>query len=148
MMIQDLLETKGSAVVTTGPSATLVEAARTMVKHRIGALVVIDEDGGLIGIVSERDLMRSIISFAEGLFERRVEHVMTRTVATCAPEDSLVEALYLMNTRRIRHLPVLENDALAGMISIRDVNGGWLELLEQENRQLRDEAGAGQRRSA
>lgn len=148
MMIQDLLETKGSAVVTTGPSATLVEAARTMVKHRIGALVVVDEDGGLIGIVSERDLMRSIISFAEGLFEQRVEHVMTRTVATCAPEDSLVEALYLMNTRHIRHLPVLVGDTLTGMISIRDVTGGWLGLLEQENRQLRDEAGAGQRRSA
>ncbi len=147
-MIQDLLETKGSTVVTTRPSATLVEAARTLVDHRIGALVVIDEDGGLIGIVSERDLMRSIISFAEGLFERRVEHVMTRTVATCAPEDSLVEALYLMSTRRIRHLPVLVGDTLAGMISIRDVTGEWLELMEQENRQLRDEVGSHQRRSA
>ncbi len=148
MTIRDLLEEKGSTVVTADPSATLVAAARTMVDHRIGALVVIDEDGRLTGIVSERDLMRSIVADAEGLFERRVEDVMTRSVATCAPDDSLVEALYLMNTRRIRHLPVLDGDTLAGMISIRDVTGEWLDLLEQENRQLRDEIGAQRRRSA
>jgi CBS domain-containing protein len=147
-MIQDLLEAKGSTVVTIGPSATLVEAARTLVDHRIGALVVVDDGGGMIGIVSERDLMRAIVTYAEGLFERRVEDVMTRSVATCAPEDSLVEALSLMGSRRIRHLPVLVGDTLAGMISIRDVTGEWLGLMDQENRQLRDEVGARQRRSA
>ena len=67
---------------------------------------------------------------------------MTRTVVTCSPDDSVLEVLYLMNANRIRHIPILERDVLAGIVSIRDVTGNWLELLERENQQLRGTVGA------
>ncbi len=131
MMVQELLAAKNSVVVTVSPTATLAEAARTMVDHRIGAVVVADAAEQLLGIVTERDLTKAIVDHA-------VEDVMTHPVVTCAPDESVVEALYMMNSRHIRHLPILDRDRLAGIISIRDVTGKWIELLELENRQLRD----------
>ncbi len=138
MMVQELLAEKNSTVVTVGPETTLGEAARTMVDHRIGALVVADDAERLLGMVTERDLTKAIVDYAIGLVEQRVEDVMTHPVVTCAPDESVVEALYMMNSRHIRHIPILDRDRLAGMISIRDVTGKWIELLELENRQLRD----------
>ncbi len=138
MMVRELLAAKNSVVVTVGPTATLAEAARTMVDHRIGAVVVADDAERLLGIVTERDLTKAIVDYAVGLVEQRVEDVMTHPVVTCAPDESVIEALYLMNSRHIRHLPIMDRDRLAGMISIRDVTGKWIELLELENRQLRD----------
>ncbi len=139
MMVHDLLDAKNSVVVTVGPTATLAEAARTMVDHRIGAVVVVADDAErLLGIVTERDLTKAIVDYALGMVEQRVEDVMTHPVVTCAPHESVVEALYMMNSRHIRHIPILDRDRLAGMISIRDVTGKRIELLELENRQLRD----------
>ncbi len=137
-MVQELLAAKNSVVVTVSPTATLAEAARTMVDHRIGAVVVADAAEQLLGIVTERDLTKAIADYAIGLVEQRVEDVMTHPVVTCAPNESVVEALYMMNSRHLRHLPILDRDRLAGIISIRDVTGKWIELLELENRQLRD----------
>ncbi len=138
-MVQELLTVKNSVVVTVNPTTTLAEAARTMVDHRIGAVVVVADDAErLLGIVTERDLTRAIVDYPIGLVEQRVEDVMSHPVVTCAPDESVVEALYMMNSRHIRHLPILDRDRLAGMISIRDVTGKWIELLELENRQLRD----------
>ncbi len=138
MMVQELLAAKNSVVVTVSPTATLAEAARTMVDHRIGALVVADAAEQLLGIVTERDLTKAIVDYAIGLVEQRVEDVMTHPVVTCAPDKSVVEALFMMNSRHIRHLPILDRDKLAGIVSIRDVTGKWIELLELENRQLRN----------
>ncbi len=138
MMVQELLDAKNSVVVTVSPTATLAEAARTMVDHRIGALVVADDAERLLGIVTERDLTTAIVDYAVGRVEHRVEDVMTRPVVTCAPEKSVIEALYMMNSKHIRYIAILDRDRLAGMISIRDVTGKWIELLELENRQLRD----------
>ncbi len=136
MMVQELLTAKNSVVVTVNPTTTLAEAARTMVDHRIGAVVVADDAERLLGIVTERDLTRAIVDYPIGLAEQRVEDVMSHPVVTCAPYESVVEALHMMNSRHIRHLPILDRDRLAGMISIRDVTGKWIELLELENRQL------------
>ncbi len=138
MMVRELLAAKNSVVVTVGPTATLAEAARTMVDHRIGAVVVADDAERLLGIVTERDLTKAIVDYAIGLVQQRVEDVMTHPVVTCAPDESVIEALYMMNSRHIRHLPIMDRDRLAGIISIRDVTGKWIELLELENRQLRD----------
>ncbi len=138
MMVQELLTAKNSVVVTVNPTTTLAEAARTMVDHRIGAVVVADDAERLLGIVTERDLTRAIVDYSIGLVEQRVEDVMTHPVVTCAPDESVVEALYMMKSRHIRHIPILDRDRLAGMISIRDVTGKWSELLELENRQLRE----------
>ena len=138
MMVQELLDAKNSVVVTVSPTATLAEAARTMVDRRIGAVVVADAAEQLLGIVTERDLTKAIVDYAIGLVEQRVEDVMTHPVVTCTPDESVVEALNTMNSRRVRHLPILDRDRLAGMISIRDVTGKWIELLEPEIRHLRD----------
>jgi CBS domain-containing protein len=148
MLVQELLEAKNSEVVTARPSMTLAEAAQTMTTRHIGALVITDDAQRLLGIVSERDLTRAIVKYAAGLFDRRVEDIMTRTVVTCSPEDSVVEALYLMNSKGFRHIPVLDRETLAGIVSVRDVTAKWLELLEQENQQLRGEISAQSRRLA
>ena len=148
MVVQELLDPKNSKVVTVRPSTTLVEAAQALTTHRIGALVVTDDAGRLLGIISERDLTKAIVQFMAGLFDRRVADVMTRTVVTCSPDDSVVEVLYLMKTNRIRHIPILDRENLVGIVSIRDVTGNWLELLEQENQQLRGAVGADARCSA
>ncbi len=148
MTVQELLESRNSDVVTVRPSATLAEAARSLTTHRIGALVVTDDAGLLLGVVSERDLTTAIVQYGAGLFDRCVADVMTRKVVTCSPEDSIVEVLYLMKSNSIRHIPILDRDKLLGIISVRDVTGNWLGLLELENQQLRDRAGAHSRRSA
>ena len=148
MNVQELLENRDSDVVTISPSATLAETASTLTDHRIGALVVTDAAGQLVGIISERDLAKAIVQFGETLFQRRVEDIMTRAVVTCSPEDSMAEVLYLMTSNHIRHIPILDRGALVGIISVRDVTGQWLELLEHENRQLRDDVGGDLKRSA
>lgn len=148
MLIQELLEANDAEVVTARPSTTLAEAAQALTTHRIGVLVVTDDAGRLQGIVSERDLTRAIVEYAAGLFDRRVADVMTRTVVTCSPKDSIIEALYLMNSKGIRHIPILDHDVLVGIISVRDITAKWLDLLERENQQLRDKVGPDVRRSA
>ncbi len=142
MVVQELLGAKNSEVVTVRPSTPLVEAAQALAAHRIGALVVTDHAGELLGIISERDLIKAIVEFEVDLFDRHVADVMTRTVVTSAPDDSVAEVLYLMNTNRIRHIPILDREVLVGIISIRDVTGNWLDLLERENQQLRGTVGA------
>ncbi len=148
MVVKELLDAKNSNVVTVRPSTTLVEAAQALTTHLIGALVVTDDAGRLLGIISERDLTKAIAQFTAGMFDRRVADVMTRTVVTCSPDDSVVEVLYLMNSNCIRHIPILDREALVGIISIRDVTGNWLDLLERENQQLRGAVGADVRCSA
>ena len=148
MIVQELLGAKNSKVVTVRPSTTLVEAAQALTTHRIGVLVVTDDAGRLSGIVSERDLTKAIGQYLTALFDRRVADVMTRAVVTCSPDDSVAEVLYLMNSNRIRHIPILDREDLMGMVSIRDVTENWLDLLEQENQKLRDAVGAEMRRSA
>ncbi len=148
MTVQELLESKNSNVVTVRPSATLADAAEALTTHRIGALVVTDDAGRLLGIVSERDLTKAIVQYAADMLDRHVTDVMTRKVVTCSPEDSVVEALYLMNSKGIRHIPILDGDRLSGIISVRDVTKNSLGLLEQENQRLRDEVGAHMRQSA
>ena len=138
MMVQDLLTEKNSAVVTVSSTTTLAEAARMMMDHRIGALVVTDDTERLLGIISERDLTRAIVDHAARVVEQRVGDVMSHPVVTVAPDESVIEALYLMNSKHIRHIAILDRNRLVGMLSIRDVTGKWIELLEQENRQLRD----------
>ncbi len=138
MMVQELLTTKNSVVVTVSPTTTLAEAARIMVDHQIGALVVTDDAERLLGIISERDLTKAIVDYAARVPEQRVKDIMTNPVVTCAPDESVIEALYMMNSKHIRHIVILDRDRLAGMISIRDVTSKWIELLELENRQLRE----------
>lgn len=117
--VQQLLASKGSEVVGIGPGATVYEALRLMGEHNIGALVVTDE-GRLVGIISERDYARKVILKGKRSRETAVSEIMTPAPVTVQPSDSLETCMQLMTERRVRHLPVLQDGRLVGIVSIGD----------------------------
>lgn len=128
--VRTILDRKGSHVHTVTPSASVLEAAKMMNEHKIGALVVIEE-GRAIGIFTERDVLRRVVAEGNDPKSATVEQVMTREVAYCHSDTKLTEARGVFKNRRIRHLPVLDDDdRLVGMISIGDLNA--YESHEQE----------------
>jgi CBS domain-containing protein len=129
-IVKQLLNTKGSQVYTVAPEATVFEALRLMAEADIGALVVTRDDR-VIGIFSERDYARKIILQGKSSKETRVEEIMTPEVVTIRPDTSVTRCMELMTDRRIRHLPVLSDDQLAGVISIGDVVKSI--ITEQQN---------------
>ena len=138
MMVQELLTAKNSAVVTVDPAMSLADASRIMVEHEIGSIVVTDGSGGIAGILTERDMTKSIHLHGAQVADQRVKDVMTVSVVTCTPRESVIEVLYVMNAKHIRHIAVAERGKLIGMISIRDVTAKWIEMLELENQQVRE----------
>lgn len=120
MNVATILKAKGSEVETVGPDMTLGEAARLLSVKRIGAVLVL-EGLHLLGILSERDIVKTIgVSGADAL-DRRVREIMTSRIVTCGLNDSVDELMDMMTEGRFRHLPVVENDRLVGIISIGDV---------------------------
>ena len=138
MLIRHILASKGSDVVTTRPEATVIEVAKLLKSKRIGAVVVTDSDGELCGIISERDLARGLADHGAKLLEMRVSQLMTVEVVTCSPADSLDHLRQQMTEGRFRHLPVIEDGRLAGIISIGDVVKHRLQELEAEAHMLHD----------
>jgi CBS domain-containing protein len=120
MNIASLLARKGVNVITIGPQHTIREALGRLAEHNIGALVVLDGHGGLVGIVSERDIVRALAR-TEAILVEPVSAIMTRNVITGMPQDDLVAVGNTMTERRIRHLPVFESGQLVGIVSIGDV---------------------------
>lgn len=120
MNVATILKAKGSDVETVGPDKSLGEVARLLSAKRIGAVLVMEGEH-LLGILSERDIVKTVgISGAEGL-DRRVREIMTARIVTCSLNDSVDELMDMMTEGRFRHLPVVENDRLVGIISIGDV---------------------------
>jgi CBS domain-containing protein len=140
MIVSELLEGRDTGAICIRADRALVEAAQLLVSHRIGALVVTDDAEKIVGIISERDLTRAIVSHGSGLFDKAVREIMTETVITCEQDESIAEILYLMNQHEFRHMPVVDADEIVGVISIRDINDKWLDLLEGENQYLRGNA--------
>jgi CBS domain-containing protein len=138
MLIAQILAGKGSDVVTTRPDATLAEVANLLKARRIGAVVVIDPAGGLRGIISERDLACGLADHGAKLLEMRVSQLMTADVVTCSPEDGIGQLMHTMTERRFRHLPVIEDGRMIGIISIGDVVKHRLQELEAETSLLQD----------
>ena len=120
MTIASLLSKKGVKVVTIGPQDTIRQALGRLAEHNIGALVVVDGQGGLVGIVSERDIVRALAR-TEAILVEPVAVIMTREVVIGTPQDELAAVGVTMTERRIRHLPVVEGGRLVGMVSIGDV---------------------------
>ena len=121
-VIGDILRTKGSHVRTVGPDASVLDAARLMNEHKIGS-VVVAEEGRLVGIFTERDILRRIVAEARDPADTKVRQVMTTQVACCRSETTIAEARSVMKNRRIRHLPVIDEEwRLLGMVSIGDLN--------------------------
>ena len=137
MLIRNILERKDSAALTVGPDATAHDAARFLVEKRIGAAVVVGDGGGIIGIVSERDIVRAYAEHEGGLAEQSVKSLMTSPVVTCSPETTIADAAQLMEGHHIRHLPVVEGTRLIGVVSIRDIVARRLLTLETDVEVLR-----------
>lgn len=135
--VASVLEHKGVNVVTVTPAATVAEVVAILTRHRIGAAPVISEDGRLAGIISERDVIRGIAEQGDAILAFPASRLMTREVETCAPDDPIVELMETMTLKRIRHLPVIRNGALAGIVSIGDVVKQRLEEAQSELEALR-----------
>ena len=138
MKVHDLLERKGDRIATIDPTASVKDAAALLREEGIGALVVSRTGKDLDGILSERDIVRALATDPEGLLERRVADLMTREVKTCGAEDNVTEVMATMTRSRIRHLPVVDDSGLVGIISIGDVVKQRLGELEEETHVLRD----------
>jgi CBS domain-containing protein len=141
MNISDLLKHKGSSVATIGPSESVARLVAVLAEHRVGALVVLDGQAGhdrspIVGIVSERDVVRSLDARGSAAMTTPVAEIMTTPVVSCAPEDGLEEIALLMTERRFRHLPVVQDGALAGIVSIGDVVAARIRQLETDRQQL------------
>jgi CBS domain-containing protein len=137
MTVAQILKRKGRAVITVQPSQTLSEIAAILAKHRIGAVVVVDKTGQIAGIVSERDVVRGLAAEGAAALSRPASDIMTEKVRTCAPRDTEAELMGLMTELRVRHLPVIEDGKLAGMISIGDVVKLRIETIELEAEELK-----------
>lgn len=135
MLIADVLKTKGSAVTTVSPGESVTEVLRHITERNLGALPVVD-GGRIVGIVSERDVVRRLHEQGGALLDARVSEVMTADVVTCAPGDGVGDLARVMTERRVRHLPVVVDGALAGIVSIGDLVKARIDMLEQEREQL------------
>ncbi len=139
MNVKSILSIKGSSVATIAPDASLGDATASLRDHGIGALVVSTDGSAIEGILSERDVVRALAAHGGSTLGRTVSTAMSDKVVTCAMGDSVDELMAMMSERRIRHLPVVDDDAaLAGIISIGDVVKARLAHLQAENDQLYD----------
>jgi CBS domain-containing protein len=135
MRISDVLRAKGSQVVTIGPDVTVRELVAMLAEYNIGAAVVASDTSHLLGIVSERDVVRRLAAGPEVL-EQPVESIMTPEVHSCEPQETVDSLMHLMTDRRIRHVPVMVDGELHGIISIGDVVKSRIGELEFERDQL------------
>jgi len=119
--VKDILDRKGAQVVTVTPETTVLEAARLMNRHKIGGLVVVDEKGGVAGVFTERDILQRVIAEDRSPREVPVSQVMTAKVACCKLNTTLEECQSVMTSQRIRHLPVVEDGRLLGIVTSGDI---------------------------
>jgi CBS domain-containing protein len=132
MKISSILQNKGDFVATVSQEALVTELLAVLAEHRIGAVVVADAEGKLIGIVSERDVARACHSEGADALSHTVGSIMTEVVVTCGPDATTGELMGLMTERRVRHIPVIEDEAMIGIVSIGDVVKARLAELETE----------------
>ena len=137
MNINDILRGKGIDVFSVGPGEDATAISRSLAQHRIGAALVRDSDGAVLGIVSERDIVRAVYREGAAALAHTARELMTAELITVQRDTSVAEALALMTNHRCRHLPVLEQGRLAGMVSIGDLVKARIAEAEQEAEHLR-----------
>jgi len=138
MTVNDILLQKGIQVFTIEPTATLAVAVRILAQRRIGALVVTGADHRIVGIISERDIVRMLHEKATAVLDVPVADVMTRKVVICSRNETIAEIMERMTGGKFRHIPVVERGRLAGIVSIGDVVKARLSELEYEQDALRE----------
>jgi CBS domain-containing protein len=137
MNVETILRNKGSRVATIRPDAMIAEAVETLNREHIGALVVSEDGESVDGMVSERDIVTALGEYGADLLSRPVDEIMTRNVIACDPADTVQELMAEMTNRRFRHLPVLKDGRLCGIVSIGDLVKNRLDEIEFEANSLR-----------
>jgi CBS domain-containing protein len=135
--VQDLLDSKGSAIYSVGPDDPVLDAIKTMAERHVGALLVM-KGGELMGIISERDYARKVILLGRASGDTPVSQIMSTPVHTVAPKRTVSDCMRLMTQYRVRHLPVVENGRVVGVISIGDLVKAVIEDQRQTIEQLED----------
>jgi CBS domain-containing protein len=136
--VSALLKNKGGTIVTVAPLQSIASVASLLNAHRIGAAPVVDTLGALVGMISERDIIRGIAQLGDAVLAQPAESLMTRAVRTCVPNDTIVDIMQLMTDQRIRHVPVLVDGKLSGLVSIGDVVKQRLDEAQAELESLRN----------
>ena len=137
MTVAVMLNAKGRDVVTTTAAASIAGAIDKLARHKIGALVVVDDQHKIAGIISERDIVRAIAERGAEVLSTPLSDVMTRTVVTCGESETVNQVMTRMTRGRFRHMPVVESGNLAGIISIGDVVRARIEQVEREAEDMR-----------
>jgi CBS domain-containing protein len=138
MTVKAILSVKGTEVLTIDPTTNLAAAAKLLAERKIGALVVTGPDQRVVGIVSERDIVQELAAHGPAALDLALTEVMTRKVTTCSASDTISSVMERMTAGKFRHLPVLEQGRLAGIVSIGDVVKYRLQEMEREQSALRD----------
>ena len=138
MQVGVLLQSKGTDVVSVVPDATVSQVASVLTEHRIGAVVVTAEEGALAGILSERDIVAALALRGAEVLGESAGSLMSRRVVTCGPEATVEELMATMTERRVRHVPVVVDGDLAGLVSIGDVVKHHIATLEHETQAMHD----------
>jgi CBS domain-containing protein len=137
MTVASILAVKGRDVYTTGPDTIMSKAIDELASKKIGAIVVVDSDKMVCGIISERDIVRELARSGPSVLEEPISTCMTRTVISCSESNTVDEVMAIMTTNRFRHLPVVSGDRLSGIISIGDVVKRKIEQAERDAEELR-----------
>jgi len=138
MTAETILKRKGTDTVTIQDDELIATAVNVLAQKNIGALVVTDDVGRVMGVLAERDIVRSLARRGAQTLEKRVYELMKSQTAKCAPEDNVKDLMKVMTRQRVRHLPVLEDGVLSGIVSIGDLLKHRLEEIETEQDILRD----------
>jgi CBS domain-containing protein len=138
MNVTTILAAKGGNVISIEPAATLASAVKTLAENRIGALLVLGADRRVAGILSERDIVRVLAEQGAGALEQPLSQVMTRKVVTCSQSETIGDIMERMTKGKFRHVPVVEQDQVIGVVSIGDVVKYRLQEMEHESEALRD----------
>jgi CBS domain-containing protein len=138
MTVSTILADKGREIVTIEPAATLAEAAKLLAEKRIGAALVLGADRRLVGIISERDIVQALAARGAAVLEEPVSQTMTRKVETCNERETISNIMERMTKGKFRHVPVVDQARLIGIVSIGDVVKHRLQEMERESAAMRD----------
>ena len=138
MIVKNILAAKQGDVVTIEPTANLAAAVKLLIERHIGAVVILGADHHVIGILSERDIVRALAEHGPTVLSEPVSQVMSRDVKTCSEDDTIADLMGHMTTGRFRHMPVVQQEKLIGIVSIGDVVKSRVEEIDHEAKALRD----------
>ena len=138
MIVKHIMAGKSGNVVTIDPTADLAAAAKLLAERRIGAVVILGVDDRIVGILSERDIIRALAEHGPKVLTEQVSQIMTRDVKTCSEDDTVADLMGSMTTGKFRHVPVVQQEKLIGIVSIGDVVKSRVEEIDQETKALRE----------